>query len=170
MRLHSGGFNYGVNWSTLGFILEEHPIFTDLNTLRSTLMTKVATAWSNDSEVFTADKKADIAHSIKPNPSTPFSPFDIPLLITKSIISARNEKGDAIKVNAVVVCIPQQVYHIGNFLMDHLSIVRQTVTHFIPNGFKREDPEGHYDFVVQHQIWLDDHRNIPILNVESIAQ
>ena len=84
--------------------------------------------------------------------------------------SSKGGEPPSFKVNAVVVSIPQQFYHIGNFLMDHLSIVRQTVTHFIPNGFKREDPEGHYDFVVQHQIWLDDHRNIPILNVESIAQ
>ena len=170
MRLHSGGFAHGVNWSTLGFILEEHPIFTDVNTLRATLMNKVATAWSNDSEIFTADKKADIAHTIKPNSNLPFTPFDIPLNIAISTVSTKNEQGAALKVNAVVVTIPQQFYHIGNFILDHLTIVRQSVTHYIPNGFKREDPEGHYDFVDQHRVWLDNHRNIPILNVASASQ
>ena len=114
MRLHSGGFSYGVNWSTLGFILEEHPNFTDVNTLRTTLMTKVATAWSNDSDIFTADKKADIAHSVKPNSNMTFTPFDIPMNITTSNISARNEKGETIKTNAVVVTIPQKFYHIAS--------------------------------------------------------
>ena len=170
MRIHTGGFGHGVNWSTLGFILEEHPVFTDVNALLNTTMNKVATAWSNDSDIFTADKKADIAHTIKPNSNTPFTPFDIPMIITTSTVSARNDKGDSIKANAVVVAIPQKFYHIGNFLMDHLTIVRQTVTHYIPNGFKREDPEGHFDFVAQHQAWLDNHRNIPILNVNSIDQ
>jgi len=170
MRLHSGGFAYGVNWSTLGFILEEHPIFTDVNTLRTTLMNKVASAWSNDSEIFTADKKADIAHTINPNSSTPFTATDIPLNIATSTVSAKNEKGETLKATVVVVTIPQKFYHIGNFIMDHLSIVRQSVTHYIPNGFKREDPEGYYEFVDQHRIWMDNHRNIPILNVTTVNQ
>ena len=51
-----------------------------------------------------------------------------------------------------------------------MTIVRNTVTHFIPNGFKREDPEGYYELVDQHRIWLDKHRNIPILNVETLNQ
>jgi hypothetical protein len=170
MRLHTGGFEYGVNWSTLGFILEEHPVFTDVNTLRNTLMNKIATAWSNDSEIFTADKKADIAHTIKPNSDTPFTPFDIPMNITTSNVSARNDQGEVLKTNAVVVTIPHKFYHIGNFLMDHLTIVRNSVTHFIPNGFKREDPDGYYELADQHRIWLDKHRNIPILNVETLEQ
>jgi hypothetical protein len=33
MRLHLGGFGHGVNSSTMGFILKEHPIFTDVNTM-----------------------------------------------------------------------------------------------------------------------------------------
>ena len=170
MRIHTGGYCHGVNWSTLGFILEEHPVFTDVNALLNTTMNKITTAWSNDSDIFTVDKKADIAHTIKPNSDTPFTPFDIPLIITTSTVSARNEKGETIKANAVVVAIPQKFYHIGNFLMDHLTIVRQTVTHYIPNGFKREDPEGHFEFVAQHRTWLDNHRNIPILNVNSNDQ
>ena len=170
MRLHSGGFDFGVNWSTLGFILEEHPTFTDVHTLRTTLMNKIATAWSNDIDIFSADKKADIIHSIKPNSTTIFTPSDIPMNITTSNVSARNEKGLTIKTNAVVVTIPHKFYHIGNFIMDHVTIVRNSVTHFIPNGFKREDPEGYYELVEQHQIWMDNHRNIPILNVATLDQ
>jgi hypothetical protein len=51
MRLQSGGFGRGIHSSTLGFILKERPIFTDVNTLRNNMMTKVATPWSNDSNM-----------------------------------------------------------------------------------------------------------------------
>ena len=47
---------------------------------------------------------------------------------------------------------------------------RSKVTHFIPNGFKTEDQDGYYELVDQHRNWLDNHRNIPILNVETINQ
>jgi hypothetical protein len=170
MRLHRGGFAHGVNWSTLGFILEEHPLFTDLSTLRSSLMNKVAVAWSNDSEAFNPEKKEDIATAIQStNSGLSFNPYNIPIEMNTSTVSARNDIGETLKVNAVVVSIPQKLYYIGNFLMDHLMLVRKTITNYIPTGFKKEDPNGHYELIDQHRLWLDYHRNIPILNVPTLA-
>ena len=108
MRLHRGGFAHGVNWSTLGFILEEHPLFTDLSALRSSLMNKLDIAWSNDSETFDQQKKDDIATAIHPtNKGITFNPFNIPIEINTSTVSARNETGATLKVNAVVVTTMQ---------------------------------------------------------------
>ena len=112
MRLHRGGFAHGVNWSTtLGFILEAHPLFTDLSALRSSLMTKLDIAWSTDSETFDQQKKDDIATAINPsNKGITFNPFNIPIKINTSTVSARSEEGATLKVNAVVVSIPQKFY------------------------------------------------------------
>jgi len=171
MRLHRGGFVHGVNWSTLGFILEEHPLFTNLSALRSSLMNNLEIAWSNDSEIFDQQKKDDIAAAIHPgNKGITFNPFNIPIEINTSTVSARNEVGASLKVNAVVVTIPQKFYYIGNFLMDHLMLVRKTATMYIPTGFKKEDPNGHYELIEQHRDWLDQHRNIPILNVPTLVK
>ena len=171
MRLHRGGFAHGVNWSTLGFILEEHPLFTDLSALRSSLMNKIEIAWTNDSEAFDLQKRDDIATAVhSSNKGITFNPLNIPIELNTSTVSARNEAGVTLKVNAVVVSIPQKFYYIGNFLMDHLMLVRQSVTNYIPTGFKKEDPNGHYELIDQHRHWLDQHRNIPILHVPTLAQ
>ena len=90
MRLHNGGYGHGVNWATLGFILEVHPVFTDVNDLRTTLlMSKIAKAWANNSDIFTVEKKSDIAHTVNPNSNLPFTPYDASLHSASKLVHSR---------------------------------------------------------------------------------
>ena len=168
LKIHRGGFKHGVNWSPIGFYLKQHPGFVDYITSRDKLMNTIATSWNDDDEFFDDDRKNKIIKIIDPESHLEsFDPMSIPFEIIQSSITAKNNSGDNIRVNAVVATVPHQFYKVGIMIMDYLAILSEKIENYIPLGYKKEEPETFYDIVHDLALWTEQSRNLVISNVPT---
>ena len=97
MKIHRGGYKYGVNWSPIGFFLKHHPSFVDNGQLRETLMKKITKSWNNDKEFFDEDQKDKIRKIIDNDPTNEsFDPANIPFEIIQSSVFAQNAEKEKV--------------------------------------------------------------------------
>jgi len=90
MKIHKGGYKYGVNWAPIGFFLKQHPGFIDTVTARDNLLTTIANSGYNDKAFFDDDQKTKIAKAIDPEAHLEsFDPLAIPFEIIQSSIAAK---------------------------------------------------------------------------------
>jgi hypothetical protein len=167
-KIHRGGFKHGVNWSPIGFFLKQHPGFVDNVSNRDKLMEKIVTSWNDDGETFDDDQKKKIAKIIDPDSHLEsFDPSTIPFELIQSSITAKNEAEEKIRTNAVVVTVPHQFYKVGIMIMDYLAITSEKIDNYIPLGYKKEEPESFYELVQDHDLWMEQARNLAITNVPT---
>ena len=57
IKIHHGGFDHGVNWSNLGFFINEHPRFSQLINNNININEKFKKAWNTDNKYWTTEKK-----------------------------------------------------------------------------------------------------------------
>jgi len=170
LKIHRGGFKYGVNWSPIGFFIKMHPGFVHRETLKDDLMEKIKTSWEqNDDGFFDDDQKTKIIQIIddQSNPFT-FDPATIPFEVIQSSIMAKNSSNETIRANAIVVTVPFQFYKVGITIMDYLVITSEKIDNYIPIGYKKEDPESFFNIVNNHSNWMNSTRHAIIKNVPTI--
>ena len=79
LKIHRGGFKYGVNWSPIGFFIKMHPGFVSRETLKDDLMEKISYSWEQNNDGFFDDEqKSKIIKIIDEdsNPNT-FDPANV---------------------------------------------------------------------------------------------
>jgi hypothetical protein len=168
IKIHKGGFKYGVNWSPIGFFVKQHPGFIDNVVAKNSLMEKIANQWNNDKNFFDDDQKNKIVKIIEPEAHiNSFDPQSIPFEIVQTSIYAKKSANETVRVNAVVVMIPYQFFRVGIAIMDHMAITTETISNYIPMGYKKEDPENFFNIVYDHSVWIGKTRHITITNVPS---
>jgi hypothetical protein len=168
LKIHRGGFKYGVNWSPLGFLLKHHPNFVDNESIKNNLLTKIGKSWNEDNDFFDDEQKKKFIRIID-NESTleTFDPTSIPFEIIHTTVFAKNMHNEKIRTTAVIVTIPYQFYKVGISLMDYLVLSTEKITNYVPLGYKKEEPEKFYDIVYQHATWINECRNIAIINIPT---
>ena len=170
LKIHRGGFKYGVNWSPIGFFIKMHPGFVSRETLKDDLMEKISYSWEqNDDGFFDDEQKSKIIKIIDEdsNPNT-FDPTTIPFEIIQSSITAKNSTNETTRANAVVVSVPFRFYKVGITIMDYLVITSEKIENYIPIGYKKEDPDSFYNIVSNHSVWINKTRHAIIRNVPTI--
>jgi hypothetical protein len=110
IKIHRGGYKYGVNWSPIGFFIKQHSGYVDNAIVRENLMKKIVYSWNHDDEFFDEDQKSKIVKILEPeNHHETFDPTMIPFEIVQASIYAKNESNEQIRANgAVVLTIPFQ--------------------------------------------------------------
>jgi len=168
IKIHKGGYKYGVNWSPIGFFLKQHPGFIDTVTARDNLMKTIANSWNQDKAFFDDDQKTRITKVMDPDAHLEsFDPLTIPFEIVQSSISAKKSDNESIRANPVIVTIPYQFFKVGITIMDHLAITTDTIDNYIPIGYKKEEPDNFFNIVYEHGKWLENVRHISITNIPS---
>jgi hypothetical protein len=171
IKIHKGGYKYGVNWSPIGFFLKQHPGFTDTVAARDKLMKTITNSWYQDKVFFDNEQKTKIAKVIDPEAhSESFDPLAIPFEIIQSSISAKNSDNEVIRANAVIVTIPYQFFKVGITMMDYLAITTDTIDNYIPIGYKKEEPDNFFNIVYEHVKWLENVRHVSITNIPTYRQ
>lgn len=165
MKLHHGGFEYGVNWNQLGFFIGKHPGFVDKSMLMQSVLEKFANAWKHDKTFWTKEKKQKLQEKFQTGLSK-FDPMSVPLVVTSNAVSFTvNDK--ALRTQTATIMIPFKFYSAGKTIMDYLLLQAKTIDNYIPHALKREDTLSYTTILQSHAKWMHEHRNIQITNIPS---
>ena len=164
ISLHRGGFNHGVNWTTLGFFTGKHPKFVNHEAIRQDIIQKFASGWKNHSTYWTADKKKEIQRQLHTK-ATPFDPTEFPFLVTSMITTT---KDTTVRSYTVSIIAPHKFSRAGRMIMDYVLLTAKKLPNYVPTAFQYEDPIAFRNILSAHDLWMDNHRNIQIRNIQSV--
>lgn len=159
LRQHSGGFEHGVKTYSFGFLKDDHPDHPDICMLNQRFARIVAEAWKKVDK----DEKAKWR---KEHPALFYgdSAIKLPISFTKERVSATHENKDRITTTALVVSVPTKYGKLMKALLD-IAITNKKLNNLIPFALSKDNPSGYY-YVVAHQArFIENHRNIPIMDV-----
>ena len=158
MREHVGGFQHGLKQYTYGFLKYDHPDHPDISSLSTRFAKHTIDAW----------KKLDKSERNKWKEELPQAFYgdgiSIPTNFTKERVSAVVEGKTKIMTHALVVSTPKKYGPLFRTLLDSVIIAKK-INNLIPFALQREEPGGYYHLLAEHERFMEQHRNIPILNV-----
>lgn len=166
IRQHVGGFANGIKTYSYGFLKDDHPDHPDISMLNQRFSKITSEAW----------KKLDKGDQKKwrqelPNIFYGNSGIMIPVHFTKERVTASVEDKERISTNALMVSTPTKYGKLMKALLD-VALANKRLNNLIPFALNRDDPTGYY-YIVAHQArFIENHRNIPIMNVpvEAVAK
>ena len=163
LRPHIGGFEHGVKSYSYGFLKHEHPDHPDISALNQKFARVVADAW----------KQVDKAEKTKWRnefPAAFFGPTGIilPLVFTKERVTAAFEDKEKITTTALMVSSPSKYGKLLKTLLD-IALTGKKLNNLIPFALGRDNPGGYYYMVAHQARFIENHRNIPILEVPADA-
>jgi hypothetical protein len=158
IREHVGGFADGVKVFSYGFLKDDHPDHPDIPALTTRFSRWIADAWKK----LTKDDKQKWKEEM---PSVFFGPtgIAIPINFSKERISATCDGKEKITTTALMVTTPSKY---GPLLRELLNsaVLSKRINNLIPLAFSREDSDGYYNIVANHDRFMEVHRNIPIMH------
>lgn len=160
LREHVGGFQHGIKNHNYGFLQHDHPDHPDIAKLNTKFETLITHAWQQLDKADRNQWKADIPQAFKGETVV------IPINFSKERITADMEGKPKIITNAVMISTPIKYGKLLRTLLD-ISILGKYVTNLIPFGLQREDPAGYYHLLADQERFMEQHRNIPIMNVPN---
>jgi len=165
MSLHRGGFEFGVNWATLGFFTEKHPKFVNHDDIRDYIVEQFVSGWKTDRNYWTSNKKKEIQSYLNTK-AEPFDPSAFPLLVTSTTTVAKDTTS-SVRSYTVSVSTPHKFARIGRLIMDYLLLTAKVLHNYVPLAFQYEDQVAFRNILKAHETWLENHRNIQICNVPT---
>jgi uncharacterized coiled-coil protein SlyX len=160
VRIHHGGFTHGVNYSNLGFFIDQHPMFSNKSDILKDVITKIDQAWTNDEDFWTTEKQEKIKTLIDPK-SPNFLPGKTPLVVSSVSVSSK-WKNKEIRSVVTMLSIPHKFYKAGVTIMDYLMLTAKTIKKYVPMAFRLEDPAAFHNILQNQLQWMESHRNIQI--------
>jgi hypothetical protein len=170
MRLYSGNFDHGVNWVNLGFIMDIHPMFGNLEMITNNIMQHIVDGWHQDDHYWNKDRKAVLQQVFDPDGNQVFDPTQFPVAVRTDNITAKNKDGKQIRTYATTITTPAKLQRTGKMLLDYLFFTKRSLKNYIPMAFRTEDPNEFFELINQHENWMTNHRNIQLRNVTSTEQ
>jgi hypothetical protein len=163
VRVHHGGFNHGVHWINLGFLLGQHPATSNKETILKDIRDKLYKAWhQHDENYWNKTKKHEIKTLVEQNsPNKIFRPYQIPMVVASTGMASKDGE-ETIKTSVTMISTPYKFATAATQLMDYLLIHANNLQGYIPLGFKQENTSAFHKIIVQHNEWMDNHRNIQI--------
>jgi hypothetical protein len=162
LREHVGGFEEGVNVYTFGFLKNEHPDHPDVPKLQQQFEKLIGESWKKLDTDQRATWKEDLPQAFRGHR------INFPINFSKERISAEVDGHPKVVTSALMVTTPRQYGGILRALME-VVIMGKKITNLIPLAFAREDETSYYHLVTAQERFMDQHRNIPILNVPQDA-
>ena len=158
LKEHVGGFQNGLKTYMYGFLKHDHPDHPDRAKLTTRFSKIITEAW----------KKVEKAERNKWKDEFPrlfyADGVAIPLTFSKERVVAETEGKPKIVTNAIIVSTPKQYGPLVRTLLD-IAILGKKLNNVIPFAYQKEDQNGYYHLIADHARFMEQHRNIPILNV-----
>lgn len=164
LREHIGGFTDGVKTYTYGFLKDDHPDHPDLPGLNNRFLKWILDAWKKMDDDEQQKWKTEI-----PNLFYGPSGIAIPINFVKDRISAEVEGKPKIVTTALMVTTPAKYGMLLRSLLD-TAITSKKINNLIPLAFYREDANAYYNILTNQANFMDNHRNIPIMEVPVDAE
>jgi hypothetical protein len=163
LRVHTGGFEYGVRTAFLGFIVDENPDTADIALIESDLAESLQHYWMNSTHL-TADSRNKLigTHGAFLSEGNNILPFHV----EKNKISATNSHGKKVDAKGLIVTTPVQFAEVLKNMLDGIVVVDKSLNNFIPADLRKEEPDTFYNITVKQAKFISNHRNIPLNGVE----
>ena len=159
LREHVGGFDNGVKTYSYGFLKGDHPDHPDTSVLSQRFARHISDSW----------KKLDKEDRKKwrqqfPNLFFGTSGIMLPLTFTKERIVTKFGDKEKLGTNALMVSTPAKYGKLMKVLLD-IAVFNKKINNLIPFALNRENPEGYYYLLAEQARFIENHRNIPIMNI-----
>ena len=163
MREHVGGFHHGLKKYTFGFLKYDHPDHPDINSLTTRFAKHTTEAWKKMAAKQERNKwKDELPQAFYGDG------ISIPTTFTKERIGAEAEGKTKILTYGLVVSTPKKYGPLLRTLLDS-AIIAKKINNLIPFALQREEPAGYYHLLAEQERFMEQHRNIPILNIPMEA-
>ena len=163
LREHTGGFDDGVKTSNYGFLKQDHPDHPDILALNKRFSRVTNEAWKTLNKEDKNKWKSE-----HPNAFARGSDVNIPINFTKERVSASVENKDKVITTALMVSTPSKYGKFLKTLLD-IAVLNRKINNLIPFALSKENPEGYYNILQAQEVFMDNHRNIPISNIPPNA-
>ena len=164
LRQHVGGFENGVKSYSYGFLKDDHPDHPDVSMLNQRFARITSESWQKIDKEERKKWRQEL-----PNVFFGKSGIMLPINFTKERVIASCEGKDKIMTHALMVSTPTKYGRLMKLLLD-TALKAKRLNNLIPFALSRDNMEGYY-YIVAHQArFIDNHRNIPILNVPASAR
>jgi len=168
-RLHREGFEYGVNWISIGFLMQYHHIFADCTTMTATLRNEICSAWYEDQEYWINNKLQEPILTKLQVDADKIQASNIPIIILPNPIGIKNQDTSVWTTSkALTIMTPFKTMSACRHFMDYFAVYKETHKNYIASALKTKEPQEYKALVKQHDNWLNNHRNIQINNVPSM--
>ena len=158
LREHVGGFTEGVKVFSYGFLKDDHPDHPDVPALTTRFNRWISDAWKKLTKDEKQKWKEEMPHAF-------YGPTGIalPVNFSKERITANVTGKEKFTTTALMVTTPSKY---GPLLRELLNsaVLNKRINNLIPLAFSREDPDGYYNILVNHDHFMENHRNIPIMH------
>lgn len=163
LREHTGGFDHGVKTYGYGFLKHDHPDHPDVYALKQRFARLLAEAWKTlDSD----DKKKwrdDFSNVLFGK-----NGIILPINFTKEKVTAVSDDKEKLATFVLMVSTPNKYGKLLKTLLD-IAVLGKKINNLIPFAFSRENPEGYYLLMAHQARFIDNHRNIPLMNIPADA-
>ena len=164
LRQHVGGFENGVKSYSYGFLKDDHPDHPDISMRNQRFARIISEAWQKIDKEERKKWRQEL-----PNVFFGKSGIMLPINFTKERLSASCDDKDRIVTYALVVSTPTKYGRLLKLLLD-TALKAKRINNLIPFALSRDNMEGYY-YIVAHQArFIENHRNIPIMNVPAGAR
>ena len=163
IRQQVGGFANGVKTYSYGFLKDDHPDHPDISMLNQRFARITSEAWKK----LDKDDRKKWRQEL-PNVFFGDSGIMIPINFMKDRVIASAEDKGKISTNALIVSTPTKYGKLLKTLLD-IALTNKRLNNLIPFALNRDNPAGYYYIVAQQSRFIENHRNIPILNVTPEA-
>lgn len=159
LREHTGGFANGVKSYSYGFLKGDHPDHPDVSVLNQRFARHISESWKKLDKEDRKKWRQDF-----PNLFFGASGIMLPLTFTKERIVTKFEEKEKLGTNALMVSTPAKYGKLMKSLLD-IAVLNKKINNLIPFALNRENPEGFYYLVADQARFIENHRNIPIMNI-----
>lgn len=163
LRQHAGGFANGVKTYSFGFLKDDHPDHPDTHALTKRFSRICSEAWKKLDKEDRAKWRKEL-----PNDYFKDTGIQLPITFTKDRVAAQHEGKEKIITHALLVAITSKYGKLMKTLLD-VAITGKKLNNLIPFALGRDNPEGYYYMVAAQARFIENHRNIPVLNVPADA-
>ena len=165
LRVHTGGYQHGINSVFLGYLREENPSTADVNMWQETILKEINAVWRNN-KLLTDDIRKSITQKF-PRQATK-NKISFPINIEKGKLVASHSNGKKIETNGLLVSTPKQFIEPVKQLLDGVLFDTKKIANFVPAAMRKESPDVYYSVMVSHAKYVHHHRNIQIRDIHPL--
>ena len=162
LRIHTGGFQNGMNSFFLGYLSEENPNTADIMKWKATILSEMNSVWKSE-KLTPEDIRKQISEKF-PNQVTK-NKVNFPINIEKGKVMAVNKEAKKVETIGLIVTTPMNFATPVRRLLAGAQLGNKTLPRFIPTALRREDPAIYFKLMVNHAKFLHQHRNIQLLGI-----
>ena len=163
LRQHVGGFENGVKLYSYGFLKDDHPDHPDISMLNQRFGRVISDSWKKLNKDDRSKWRKDLPAAFFGNTG-----IILPINFTKERLSATHGEKGKIITQALTISTPTKYGKLMKLLLD-TALAGKKLNNLIPFALGRDNPEGYYYVVAQQARFIENHRNIPIMNVPADA-